>query len=178
MKTKLLIITLLLISSANYAQDIAKNKESKTEKAARIEMEYRATERLIDSTAFVLTADFLSNQHGYRRIADPILNFIEVDSSQAIIQTGNSFGMGYNGVGGLTISGKINNWNVSKDPVHKTFMIRMSISSALGFYDVFMSVNASGKTIATLTGTTRGELIFEGSLGPLNQSRTFEGRSL
>jgi hypothetical protein len=178
MKYKLLTLALLLISSPIYAQDNAKNKESKAEKAARIEKEYKATEKLIDSAAFVLTADFLSNQHGYRRIAEPLLNFIEVDSSQCIIQTGNSSGMGYNGVGGLTISGKINTWKVNKDPIHKTFMIRMSISSALGFYDVFMSVNASGKAMATLSGITRGQLIFEGSLCPLKESRTFEGRSL
>jgi len=54
----------------------------------------------------------------------------------------------------------------------------MSISSAVGFYDVYVSVNTSGKAMATLTGTTRGELTFEGSLCPLKQSRTFEGRSL
>jgi hypothetical protein len=178
MKSRLLIISLLLISSAIYAQDNAKNKESKAEKASRIETEYRATEKLIDSTSFVLTADFLSNRRGYRRLVVPMLNFIEVDSSQAIIQTGNSSGMGYNGVGGLTISGKITKWNVSKDTVHKTFMIRMSVSSALGFYDVFMNVNSTGKTTATLTGTTRGEIIFEGNLCPLKQSGTFEGSSL
>ena len=45
MKSRLLIISLLLISSAIYAQDNAKNKESKAEKASRIEMEYRATEK-------------------------------------------------------------------------------------------------------------------------------------
>ena len=115
MKSKLLTLTILLISSAIYTRGIAKNKESKAEKAARIESEYRATEKLIDSAAFVLTADFLSNQYGYRRIVEPLLNYIEVDSSQAIIQTGNSSGIGYNGVGGLTISGKINTWNVNKD---------------------------------------------------------------
>jgi len=115
MKSKLLTLTILLISSAIYTRGIAKNKESKAEKAARIESEYTATEKLIDSAAFVLTADFLSNQYGYRRIVEPLLNYIEVDSSQAIIQTGNSFGIGYNGVGGLTISGKINTWNVNKD---------------------------------------------------------------
>jgi len=115
MKSKLLTLTILLISSAIYTRSIAKNKESKAEKAARIESEYTATEKLIDSAAFVLTADFLSNQYGYRRIVEPLLNYIEVDSSQAIIQTGNSFGIGYNGVGGLTISGKINTWNVNKD---------------------------------------------------------------
>jgi len=54
----------------------------------------------------------------------------------------------------------------------------MSISSAVGFYDVYVSVNTSSKAMATLTGTTRGELTFEGSLCPLKQSRTFEGRSL
>ena len=175
MKTKLLIIISLLISGAIYAQEKAKNKETKAEKASRMEMEYLATERIIDSTSFVLTADYLSNQHGYRRIAEPMLNFIEVDSSYAVIQTGNSFGMGYNGVGGLTVSGKISNWNVRKDVLHKSFTIRMSISSPVGFYDIFMNVNASGKAIATLTGITRGELIFEGNLIPLEESRTFEG---
>jgi hypothetical protein len=178
MKTKLLLFALVILSSAIYAQDNAKKKDSKAEKALQMEMAYRVTERMIDSTAFVLKAGFLSNRQGYRIMVEPLLNYIEVDSSQAVIQTGNASGIGYNGVGGLTVRGKITNWNVKKDLKHRSFMISMSVSSSLGFYDVFMHVNAVGKTSATLTGITSGALIFDGSLYPLKQSQTFEGRSL
>ncbi len=178
MKTKLLILVLLLMSGVIYAQDNTENRVTKTEKASQTEMQYLATENLIDSNAFVLNADFLSNRYGYRRIAEPSLNFIKVDSLQVIIQTGNSFGIGYNGVGGLTVSGRITHWNVDKDVFHKTFMIRMSISSPLGFYDIFMSVNASGQAIATVSGMRGREVIFEGRLGHLHELQTFEGSTI
>ena len=178
MKSKLLVIVLLLISNIIYAQNKTGNKVSKADKAAQIEMQYLATENLIDSNAFVLTADFLSNRYGYRRIAEPTLNFIEVDSTDIVIQTGNSFGMGYNGIGGLTVRGRITRWDVNKDPVRKTFTIRMSVSSSLGFYDIFMNVNASGKTIATVSGMRGQEVIFEGSLSHIDEFQTYQGTSI
>ena len=178
MKNKLLILFLVLISNIIYAQDKTGNKVSKADKAAQIEMQYLATENLIDSNAFVLTADFLSNRYGYRRIAEPTLNFIKVDSSEIVIQTGNSFGMGYNGIGGLTVSGRITRWDINKDPVRKTFTIRISISSSLGFYDIFMNVNASGKAIATISGMRGQEVIFEGSLNHLGEFQTYQGTTI
>jgi hypothetical protein len=178
MKTRLIIMISLLISSALCAQEIKNNKESKSEKASRIEKEYMATERLIDSSVFVLSADFLSNQSGYRVMVEPMLNFIKIDSSQVVIQTGNNVGIGYNGVGGLTVQGKITNWIVRKDLLHKSFSIRMSISSSLGYYDVYMNVTASGKAFATLSGNYSGKLMFEGRLFPVKEVRTFQGSNI
>ena len=178
MKTKLLLAVLLLISNAFYAQDTKGNKETKAEKALRFETEYRATEGMIDSTSFVLRADYLSNHYGFRKIVEPTLNFIEVDSSQVIIQTGNNLGMGYNGVGGLTLRGKVVSWRVTKNDLSKSFMISMGISSSLGYYDVFMNVSADGRASARLSGTTRGDLIFECFMGPLNEARTYQGSAI
>ena len=178
MKSKLLVIVLLLISNIIYAQNKTGNKVSKADKAAQIEMQYLATENLIDSNAFVLTADFLSNRYGYRRIAEPTLNFIEIDSSDIVIQTGNSFGMGYNGIGGLTVKGRIMRWDVNKDPVRKTFTIKISVSSSLGFYDIFINVSASGKAIATVSGMRGQEVIFEGNLSHIDEFQTYQGTSI
>lgn len=178
MKTNLLLAIFLLISNAFYAQDINSKKESKTEKASRIETEYRTTEEIIGSTSFVLRADYLSYHNGFRKIVEPTLNFIQVDSTEVIIQTGNNLGVGYNGVGGLTVMGKITSWNVKKDYLRKTFMIRVGISSALGYYDLFMNVSTDGRTTARLSGTTRGDLIFEGFIGPLNELRTYQGSAI
>jgi len=163
---------------ALYAQETKKNKESKSEKALRIEREYMATEKLIDSSTFILSADFLSNNRGYRVMAEPLLNFIKLDSSQVVVQTGNNSGFGYNGVGGLTIQGKLTEKIVKKDLPHKSFMVRMSISSYLGHYDVFMNITASGKAYATLSGNYRGKLTFEGRLYPLKGARAFQGSNL
>lgn len=178
MKTKLLLAVLLLISNAFYAQDTKRNKETKAEKASRIETEYRATEGMIDSTSFVLRADYLANHYGYRKIVEPTLNFIEVDSSKVIIQTGNNLGIGYNGVGGLTLRGKIVSWRVTKNDLSKSFMISMGISSSLGYYDVFMNISADGRSSARISGTTRGDLIFEGIMGPLNETMTYQGSTI
>lgn len=178
MKTQILLAVMLLMSNTFYAQDIKRNKETKAEKASRFEAEYRTTEGMIDSASFVLRADYLSNLSGFRRIVEPTLNFIEVDSSQAIIQTGNNFGIGYNGVGGLTLRGKIVSWKVTKNDASKSFMISMGISSSLGYYDVFMNISADGRSTARLSGTTRGDLIFEGLMGPLNETRTYQGSTI
>ena len=85
---------------------IAKEKKKEAK-----EKEAEATAALVDSLVynrrFIIRADYLSNNRGSRIPVQQNINFIMVDSAEAVIQVGNNVGLGYNGVGGITTEGRI-----------------------------------------------------------------------
>lgn len=175
MKTYFIIIAAFLFAGNLSAQQSHKNKETKAEKTVRIESKYQSMSRLIDKKEFILEADFRSDQHGFRLPISSTLNFIMVDSAIAVIQTGSNNGVGANGVGGLTAEGSISKWKVSKDNKRKSFVISMNVLTAIGSYDIFISVSSSGDASATMSGTKSGKLIYQGRLLSLPESRAFQG---
>ncbi len=178
MKTRMIIIAVLLIVGSVSAQERTKPRETKVDKASRIESEYQTMARVINTKQFILEADYRANQYGYRIPVQSTLNFVKIDSTAATIQTGNNYRMGVNGVGGVTAEGQISKWKVVMDNKRKSFVISMNISTTLGFYDIFINVSASGNATATISGTTAGKLIYSGRIVPLPESKSFQGMTI
>jgi hypothetical protein len=183
MKTIILIVTALFITSAITAQDTTRvplskeelKKKRKEEKAAKFEAEYQQTKAIINSKCFVLEANFLSNQRGNRSFVNSLLNFIAIDTTSVTIQVGSNRGIGYNGVGGITTTGKILDWKLTTNEKSKSTYIRMSVMTSLGNYDISMDISADGNAYATLTGITYGQLNFDGKIVPKNESVVYKG---
>ncbi len=162
------------------AQDekLSKKERKKMEKIARIEKTYIKTGELLENKRFVLEADYLDNQRGNRIVVPNSLNFIKVDSIDAVLQIGRNSGIGNNGVGGTTAEGRIAKYQVSKNEKNKSYDVRMNINTNIGNYDVFMNVGSDGSARATISGITPGKLIYDGEIVSIDDSRTFKGRSL
>lgn len=185
MKTIAIIMALFLATGLsaqenNIKKEAAKKeqKERKEKREAALAEQFNETSAILNSMRFVLEADYLSNQYGYRSMANSNLNFILVDSTEAVIQTGNNVGIGYNGVGGITAKGNITRWVVNKNDKRKTMSVEMNVSTSIGFFQVFMDISVSGKTTATLSSNWAGKLIYDGRLVPLDDSYAFKGSSL
>jgi hypothetical protein len=184
-KIGILITALVLacgLSANNFSADKQYSKESrskhKEQKNADVEKQYKATANMLDSMSFVLEANTLRNQIGNMLQVSSTLNFIMVDSAQAVIQVGNNTRIGANGVGGVTAKGRISDWKLIKNDKRKTFTLSMSVMTPIGFYDVIMYVSADGNATAILSGLGPGKLTYDGQLKPLAESRVYEGRSL
>jgi len=186
MKTIAIIIAVLFLATGLSAQENNSKKEAakkeqkerREQREAIMAQQFKETSAMLNSKRFVLEADFLSNQYGYRSIANSNLNFIMVDSTEAVIQTGNNVGIGYNGVGGITAKGNITRWAVTRNEKKKTISVEINVSTSIGFFQVFMNISASGKTTATLSSNWAGKLIYDGRLVPLDDSYAFKGSSL
>jgi len=186
MKTIAIIILGMFLATGLSAQENKSEQEAgsnkktdkKEQREALLAQQFNEAKALVSSMRFVLEADFLSNQYGYRSYVNSNLNFIMVDSTQAVIQTGRNTGIGYNGVGGITAKGNITTWKVTTNEKNKTMNVEMSVSSIIGYFRVLMNVSADGRTTATLTGNYAGSLIYGGKLVPLDQSYAFKGSSL
>jgi hypothetical protein len=183
MKTIAIIITTLFLATGVLAQDPA-NKEAannltkKELRKAKLEADFQRTSALISSRQFVVEADWLGNSSGTRVSVSSNLNFISVDSSNAIIQTGSNSLFGRNGFGGVTAEGTITGWKEYTNAKSKSSSIRMDVSSRRGLFTIFIDISASGKATATLSGQTAGRLIYYGRLVPLNESNAYSGFSM
>lgn len=186
MKTFAIIILGLFLTTGLSAQENKSQSESgkndnidkKIQKEALLAEQFNVTKAKVNSKHFVLEADFLTNKYGHRSFVNSNLNFIIVDSTEAVIQTGRDTGIGYNGVGGLTAKGNITSWKVNTNEKKRNMTVEMNVTTAIGFFTVFMNVSAEGHISAKLTGNYSGSLTFDGKIVSLDQSYAYKGMSL
>ena len=171
----ILVIALFFGLSSDTSAQGKTRKEKKRERQEKIEQQYQFTKEVLKGQKFVLEADYLQNKYGTRVPVSSIINFIKVDSGEAVLQIGNPFGRGYNGVGGVTAEGRITSYKMDENDKNNTFDINMSILSSLGNYDIFMNIGADGYASATLTGLRGGKLIYSGEIVHNLKSGIYKG---
>ncbi len=185
MKTKkiykvglLLAFGLILSTFSGSSQEKEMERlERKEFKKAQMEASFRALDTLLTSRKFVLVADYLQGRYGDRIPVPQTINFIKVNEETGVIQTGSATTMGYNGIGGVTAEGTLGEYKMTKNFKNRTYTVRFSISTQIGFYDVLMTVNAANNASATITGTYPGKLTWSGHLEGIEYSKVYKGQN-
>jgi Domain of unknown function (DUF4251) len=173
-----LMMGFLMISFYGNSQDVnLSRKEKKVAKKDREFFNFQSLDTLLKSKNFILTADYLDNQHGTRTPVLSDINFIKVDSTDAVLQTGSMTNLGMNGVGGATAEGSIRGFKMVKNLKNLSFSIRFTIVTDIGIYDVSMMIYSDRNARATITGLTRGELTYEGRIKPTYGSHIYKGHN-
>lgn len=150
----------------------------KEKRKAQLEADFKATQHLLENKQFVLEADFLQDRYGNRAFVSSTINFVAVDSMEAVIQIGSNYRIGPNGVGGVTAKGRITKWELEADYKRKTFALEMNVMTSIGIYDLRFTIGPSGNAKALLTGLRAGNLTFDGTVVSMEESRVFEGHSI
>lgn len=194
MKKLLLLSIIFAIAFTCYAQEegveqeyskrelkkIAK-EEKKAQRAAEAEQQKAIVELMLEMHRFVLEAQHLSGKSGQRIPVTSTLNFIGVDSVNAVIQLGTVSGApGYNGVGGITVDGRITKYDlkVIEGKKGKSYTLMLNVMSSIGIFDITFMISESGYTDATIRSTTSGVLNYSGNLVPIYKSRVYKGSSI
>ncbi len=177
-----LILTGLTGSFQAFSQDFSNDQkltrqEKKEAEKANLILNFRAIDTLLQRKAYVLEAEYLQNRLGDQIPVSRNINFIRVNSDQVILQTGNNVSSGYNGVGGVTAEGTLNNYKVNSDEKKLTHTVYFSTTTQIGTYDIILRIGADARATATITGFTRGSLTYRGNLVALYNSRVFKGRN-
>ena len=180
---KFYLVSLLFISGfvfipyTSRAQDVKLSRQEKKDlEQAQLKANFQAIDTLLERKTFVLEADFLRNQYGLSVPVTSVLNFILVDSSHVTLQTGSNYRRGYNGVGGVTAEGNIQNYKVVKDSRNLSFTVSFSVMTNVGIFDIFMTISADTNASATITGLSRGKLTWDGYFKNLYNSDIYKGR--
>jgi hypothetical protein len=183
MKTKMsskflksyLSITILVIAIATsgmFAQkkDIHASLTKKEKKEYEYEKKYQAYKSMIEQKDFVFEANFYQDVTGRFHIVDSQLNFVAVDSTTATIQLGSDSREGYNGVGGITIEGKITRWILTEDAKNMILHLHITVWTQGDFYDLKFKISPKEDTNVLIEG-----IMFIGELLPSSESTVFEG---
>lgn len=188
MKHFLIILVLMTwISGFGIAQTIqpAEQKESKNlskeqkkeEKRKKEEWMKEVTKTMIEQQRFVLEANYIAGKSGVPIPVNPSINFIIVDSTNVTMQLASSTGVGWNGLGGVTVSGSVSNYQVTRVEKKKyiAYNLIIIVFTNIGTFDIHMSVTDNGSADATIRGTTSGQVSYTGTLYPPEVSRVFKG---
>jgi hypothetical protein len=182
-----LLAFITLNTFSQYEEQVLDKKEIKAlekekrlaEKKENEENTKKLVEYMIDNKQFVLEANYLSGRSGSRIPVNSNLNFISIDSTKGVIQLANTWGVGYNGVGGITVEGSITKYVVSKkESKHGTsYTIMVYFMSNLGMYDICLWVSQGGNADASISGISPGQLNYSGQLVPVETSRTYKAHA-
>jgi hypothetical protein len=173
-----LIVGLFWISYSGNSQDIKLNKQEQREaKRAEMYANFQYIDTMLERKDFVLEADYLENQYGFKRSVPSILNFIKVDSSNVVLQTGSNTYFGFNGVGGVTTEGRLERLKIVKNFKNLSYTLEFSVMTNIGVYDISMMINADRYARATISSMTRGTLIYDGHIVPFTNSIVYKGQN-
>ena len=86
-----------------------KEYRQKIAKANQIQMM-----QLLTSNAWVLEAHQIQDRYGETAILEPTLNFVGVSGENSTVQLGSSGEIGRNGVGGITVEGKVHSYKLKE----------------------------------------------------------------
>lgn len=172
-----LVLGFLGISANSNSQDQKLSRQEKKEvRKSQMIQNFYALDTLLNARNFVLEADFLQNKYGVMIPVTSNLNFIKVNQTEGILQTGSDMSIGYNGVGGVTAEGNITSYKVFKDTKRLRYMIQFSLLTDIGHYDISMTVTSDNHASATITGLWPGRLTWDGHLETIYNSRVFKGQ--
>jgi hypothetical protein len=193
MKTRVLVIMAILISGnisfISGQDDRASKSDIKEQRAYEKQKQREAREKereqniemtsqMVKLQRFVLEADYLSNKYGTRVPVSRNINFIMVDSSEAVLQTGSAYTIGFNGVGGETVSGRITKYDFGMTGKNKdSYSIRMIVMSPVGTFDISLLASSEGYADASIRGNWSGVLNYHGRLVPLGLSKVYTGQT-
>lgn len=152
-------------------EERAKHKAIEAERTAKL------VEHMVSRQRFILEADMLFDKYGNSNNVQSAINFIAVDSLSGVIQIGNPMYIGSNGLGGVTIEGRVVNYKWEKNEKRGNYTVFFNISSSMGTYDVNMSIGSAGNADATVRGTFSGSIRYSGELVHPAASRIFKGYS-
>jgi len=177
MKTIIVILLFAAASTGLIAQNVASHSTTATKekKQSEEDVQYQLNKTMLENRDFVLEADYLQDHRGNRQFVNHMINFVQVDSTTAIIQIGSDFRNGPNGVGGITAKGEITNWKLTEDKKNKSFNLYINVMTSIGIYDLFFRIYPFGNSTALLTGLRYGQLTFEGGLQPYSESSIYQG---
>jgi hypothetical protein len=164
--------------NGNSQENKLSRQERKEMREAQSTANFYILDSLLNTKSFVLEADYLINRYGSMIPVSSTLNFVRVDESKGVLQTGSNTGRGYNGVGGVTTEGNITGWKVSKDFKHRSYSLNFSLVTNMGIYEIFLTVTSENHATATITGLEPGKLTWTGHLETINNSRVYKGQDV
>jgi len=179
----ILILFLMLYFAAekSFAQTEQKlsRKERKELRKKQQQEQKQAILQLLQSKAWVIEAHTVFDRYNQSYQLNPTINFVGVKDEEGALQLGFSNLIGWNGVGGVTIDGKVMRYEVKegKSKSSPSLILRFQ-GRGVGSATINVTVNTSGQASARVSGDFGDRITFSGIIKPLSESTVYKGQSL
>ncbi len=179
-----------MLPQQSFAQKkvLTRNEIRKIEKRKRKQARLKASLKsrayyanLLKKHYFVFQADHLYGPGGMSYSVTPDINFLAVVKNKVILQFGFDGVMGWNGVGGLTAEGFLDNYKFHPGKtVKQAMMITSNIRPRGGGSTPYltMTVNNDGYAYLDVMMGIRGKISMSGQLVAPSQSSVYKGQTL
>lgn len=185
-KTLIMVAALAVMALPQMSADELTKEEKKIEKERqkRIEEVKDSIDglhavRAVTERHFVLQANQLLFSRGGAVSAVPTTNFVMVDGDDGVVQVSPRVGGGPNGVGGITVEGRVSGYKVKTDKKGNSLISFMVSGNGLST-QVDITLYADGnRASGRVTPTFRsGAVTLNGALLPYNASNVAPGTPL
>jgi len=119
----------------------------------------RNTAEALKSGRFVLKADQLRGRGGYMMNVNPTTNFVAVEGEEAYFQMASVSGVGFNGLGGVTLKGRITSFEMNQEKKHGSYTIMMNTVGNGGNLTIVLKVNETGEMASASVSSNHGNRI-------------------
>ena len=173
-----LIGAILFVATSVFAQPTKLSKEErKAERRAIFEEQYQQNRETILDRRFAIEANRFADRYGRQVFLSPNTNFVLADGETGVIQLAFNNGPGFNGLGGITLEGRITNFSINPRKNNASNITgRMTVSgTALGAVDVFFNVNGEGNASFRVSSSYGHRFTLHGFITHLDDSVLYQG---
>lgn len=186
------LLTLIGVGNYTYAQDFGYESTMTKQQARRAaraaHRKAMAAERLKDFQAaiecikkgsFVIEVDQLLFPQGMTKFVSSYTNFVSMNQDEAVIQIATSyFNPGPNGLGGITVKGKVSDVSMTTDKkgfIYYNFTVQGIMVSAT--VTIQMLGDGNRATVTVYPNFNNNNLTMTGVVVPYSQSDVFQGQT-
>lgn len=169
-KNKVLILALLMFSTALFCQTRQERKETK---AREQEKQFAATKELLDSLAYEFSADWANSFQGVRinLVTNP--NHLRMKSDQVKIYlpyygVAHTSNAAFSNDGGIVYEGSVQDYRQTVNEKKKEITIRFRCRAKREIYEFTLTVYASGNSRLNVNSNIRTGMTYEGKTSTLS----------
>lgn len=176
--TLLLFVTLAVASVFGQTRKEKKAIRKAEQDSIQQEMYLKAVAGVMD-TLIILQADQVFDKRGRSVNVDSHVNFVKFAKDQGVVQLSFPFLMGPNGIGGVTVEGRLAVYEVEQDEKGRIFIKANTFGGSLNA-DIFITLYpGTNNAEATVTASTLPyRVLFSGEILHLYDSEFYEATPL
>ena len=184
MKKILILIVVLLSSGFVFGQETKEERKAarkaRKEEQKRIALENsQQLQAIIETKMFVLEAHTLFDKRGTSYNLNSTTNFVGFDGENSTIQLAFDQLIGWNGLGGLTVDGKIRTMEIKGKENQPQFTVNAAVQNrGGGLVTMLFRVSSDGNARVDMSGSFGEKVSFQGRIVSLVNSSVYKGTPL
>ena len=166
------------VSIAQENKKLSRKDRKELKKQQQIEQK-KAILDLLYSETWVIEAHTVFDRYNQSYQLNPTINFVGIKGEEGALQLGFDGLIGWNGVGGLTIDGKITKYEIKEGKENSSPTVNLRFQGrGVGSAIINITVNSSGQATARVNGDFGDRITFSGMIKSIEESSVYKGQSL